>query len=417
MKKRTGEFLERVTMYVRSKEAKVYVKKELDYHMEKEIKHWTAKGLTELEAEEKVIKEMGSPERLGMKMNELHRPKIDWLMIGLLILISGIGVLPTLNINQELFNDGDYFTKKLIYLFLGAIIVAALMYLDYRKLQRFKWWIYSVTALMITAITFFPNTTINGSAYFRIASLTFDSNTVITALVLCWVILLGEKQLHFWLTPILFGLSVLVLMAIPSVPGVIVYSLTVFTLLWYRLKAKRKVISLGAGGMILLFCGMLTTAKPYQLERLYAFINPEKYSGYIYLHQRELLMDAGWLGNPRGSAVIPEAHTDFAFTTITYYYGWLAGISLILVGILIMSRMIKRAADFKDPFGKLTIVGGVTLFSVQFLYNIGMSLGLLPITSVFLPFVSYGLNPTIQLSLVMGLFLSVYRRKDLVVLQ
>lgn len=66
-----------------------------------------------------------------------------------------------------------------------------------------------------------------------------------------------------------------------------------------------------------------------------------------------------------------------------------------------------------DRYGKLLLVGGLTLFVVQFLYNVGMILGLLPITAISLPFISYGLTPTVFHALIMGIVLSVYRRKDI----
>ena len=66
-----------------------------------------------------------------------------------------------------------------------------------------------------------------------------------------------------------------------------------------------------------------------------------------------------------------------------------------------------------DRYGKLLLIGGMTLFVVQFLYNVGMILGLLPITAILLPFISCGLTPTVFHALLMGIVLSVYRRKDM----
>ena len=69
--------------------------------------------------------------------------------------------------------------------------------------------------------------------------------------------------------------------------------------------------------------------------------------------------------------------------------------------------------EVNGSYGKLLLVGGMTLYVVQFIYNVGMILGLFPITSISLPFISYGLMPTLFNAFLMGVVLSVYRRKDL----
>jgi cell division protein FtsW (lipid II flippase) len=76
--------------------------------------------------------------------------------------------------------------------------------------------------------------------------------------------------------------------------------------------------------------------------------------------------------------------------------------------------LIILSTKIKDRFGKQLILGVCSLLSIQFIYNVGMILGLLPIISMSLPFISYGLTPTVMNSLLIGIVLSVYRRKNLV---
>jgi cell division protein FtsW (lipid II flippase) len=418
MSEKSVHYTNKVTSYVRSKEAKKFVAEELHYHLEQETKGLKDAGLSEQDAEEKAIQQMGSAERLGQDMNKLHRPRVDWVMIGMIMFISLMGILPTLNVSNELYNNADYyFTRKVIYLILGAAITIAFMFFDYRRLRSLKWVIFAFTTFILLALTLFPNTILNGAAYFRVAGLTVDSTTAVTAFVLCLVILLGDANAKFWRILPVFAITLYALMIIPDITAVFVYTVTVTVLLWFRFKRKRKYILWGYLGAALFMGLMVTNAQPYQLERIYAFVNPEKYSdtsGYTYLRNEELLEQGGWFGENGGTESIMAPHTDFAFTTITYNYGWIAGGLLIIIGLFIMVRMIRKIKTIKDPFGQVIIIGGVTLFSTQFLYNIGMMKGLLPITGMFLPFISYGLNPTLQTSIVMGLFLSVYRRKDFV---
>lgn len=200
----------------------------------------------------------------------------------------------------------------------------------------------------------------------------------------------------------------------------------VFVMLWWS-KFSKKVkwmMTTGTFSSIIL-TGIIVwpLIKPYQIERLLAFIEPEKYSdgaGFIILKSQELMEKAGWFGwfggfgQPRIGEFIPEAHTNFVFVSFTYSYGWLFGVLLITILLLFAARMIAIHPKIKDPYGKLLLIGGVALYGIQLVSNIGMVLGFFPLTSMSLPFISYGLMPTLLNAILIGAVLSVYRRKDLV---
>ncbi|MCC5803530.1 FtsW/RodA/SpoVE family cell cycle protein [Rossellomorea vietnamensis] len=413
MRETRVDYLQRVIRQVRSKEAKQFVADELHHHLEEEIKGLKMAGMDEAAAEDKAIKQMGNAERLGMEMNKLHRPRVDWIMIGLVLLISSMGILSSLHVSTELYNENGYVLREFTYLLMGIFLSALLMFFDYRKLHVIRWWIYGGTALILIALTIFPNSYVNGEAYFRFASIGIDSTTAVTALVLSWIIFLGNAKTAFWWAIPFLAVSLCSLMMLPSIPAVFVFTLTVTVLIWGRFKDKRKYIFWGYSVIGAFIAFMMFTVEPYQLDRLFAFIHPEEYKsnlGYMYLRNQEFLAEGGWFGVQGGTETINEGHTNFALTTITYYYGWITGGALILTGLFIMYWMLRHIPSIKDSLGQLIIIGGVTLFSTQFLYNIGMIMGLLPHTGMALPFVSYGLNPTIQTFMVVGLFLSVYRR-------
>ncbi|BCB02551.1 FtsW/RodA/SpoVE family cell cycle protein [Bacillus sp. KH172YL63] len=414
-----NEYLDKVIGYVRNKEAKHFVARELQHHLDQEKKYLKDSGLEDSAAEEKAILQMGSAERLGHEMNKLHRPKVDWIMIGLVLVISLIGILPILHMEEAYYKGDEFLVRKVFYLAVGAVISLSLMLFNYKHLQKLKWWIYCLTSLILIAVAIFPNQYINGEGYFVILSFPIDSTVALTSLVLCWVIFLGGTRKKIWWTlPFLF-VSISSLFIIPSITAAFVFVLTITVLLWFRYKENRKHMVLGYGIITIIVGFMLSTAdlKPYQYERISAFLHPDEYkrtSGYMYIRNQELLSRGGWFGNSGDAEAIADAHSEYALTFITYFYGWIAGGILIITGLFIMYRMIRSIKSIKDPFGRIIIIGGVTLFATQFLYNIGMILGFLPLTGMSLPFVSYGLNPTIQVSVVVGLFLSVYRRKNLV---
>ena len=133
-------FLGDVIGQIRSKEARVNVEKELNYHLKEAKEFWLGKGLTTKEAEEKAVKQMGDPFKLGEKMNKLYRPKVDWLLLSLLAAVMMLGFLPILSMDGELEQVRDQFIQnRVIFGLLGMALSIGIMYFDYRKLQRWGW--------------------------------------------------------------------------------------------------------------------------------------------------------------------------------------------------------------------------------------------------------------------------------------
>jgi len=96
MSKKWNHFLSEVTTHIRSKEAKKFVASELEFHLNQVKKEWIGKGMSEEEAEEKAVSQMGSPAKLGYELNKLHKPRIDWWLIGLLAITMALSFLPLL---------------------------------------------------------------------------------------------------------------------------------------------------------------------------------------------------------------------------------------------------------------------------------------------------------------------------------
>ena len=108
-----------------------------------------------------------------------------------------------------------------------------------------------------------------------------------------------------------------------------------------------------------------------------------------------------------------EGHTDFVFLNLLAQYGLVLSFFIILILLLLISRLIAVSNMMKDSFGKLLTIGGIALITIELIYNIGMNFGYLPLTGMPLPFISYGLMPTLIHAIVIGVVLSAYRQKDL----
>jgi cell division protein FtsW (lipid II flippase) len=137
--------------------------------------------------------------------------------------------------------------------------------------------------------------------------------------------------------------------------------------------------------------------------------------GY-HLHQAKQLLALGgiwgsWLaGEPVNDPSVyrlPEDHTDFIFTVLGERFGWMGTFSILFLVVLLSWRGLAVAGATREPFGRLAAVGIVALFAVQSLINTAMTVGLLPVTGLSLPLVSYGGSGLLSHGLALGLLLSV----------
>ncbi|MCG5102190.1 rod shape-determining protein RodA [Oceanobacillus alkalisoli] len=159
--------------------------------------------------------------------------------------------------------------------------------------------------------------------------------------------------------------------------------------------------------------------KPHQLSRIYGWLYPEQYtSDYGYQLQQAMLgIGSGQIGGKgvnQGvqvqSGKVPEAHTDFIFAVIGEEFGFIGSSILIFIYFLLIYRLVQIANESNDLFGSFICIGAVGLISLQVFQNIGMTIGVTPITGIALPFVSYGGSALLTNFIVIGLVLSVHLR-------
>ncbi|MDQ0232262.1 FtsW/RodA/SpoVE family cell cycle protein [Metabacillus malikii] len=425
MSNQKEHFLAEVLQYIKSKEAKEAVYKELNYHLKMSKLELVSKGTPENEAEERSIKQMGSPTELGTHFNRLYRPKFDWKLFGLFFIIILMGILPTLNGQEPYFDDS--YLKQTIYIVLGIVVAISVMLLDYRKLKRFGW-LYLVAAISILlALHFITDMPIKGAAfieingvpYLNILGFNFSGSSLFPLFLLFWASYLSKEKPKIIVIICVYLISVLLFFALPNFSEALIYSALVFSLFCSQQTTKKvsyKRIGASLGLIATVVCIFWFTVEDYQRIRLLGYLNPDDYpenEGYMYVLLKKIISEGGWFGNNENT--IGALTHDMAFANITYYYGWVLSGFLFTLLVLLLYRLIVISTQIKDRFGKQLILGVCALLAAQFVYNIGMTFGIFPIISMSLPFISYGLISTVFNSFLIGIVLSVYRRKDLVI--
>jgi rod shape determining protein RodA len=410
-------FLSEVLNHIRSKEAKEFVSAELHFHLQQVKKEWIGKGMDEEEAEERAVSQMGSPVKIGQELNKVHKPRVDWWIICLLAITMGLSFLPLFALGDMLADS--YRINKMMHVLLGSIAAIGMMLIDYRKLEKRGWLFYAIGILLLLLITKFPNVIINGVPYFKIGPVELESFMLLPFMFVAWSSFFNNTRLNIWQLAILFIIPLFLLLLVPNLSVVFIYAVMVFVMMWRSQLGKRNSMKITAGAILFgatFIAASLSTVKEYQLARIFGFLDPERYPdswGYTYLQLKERFNTSGWFGPTGESEAMPFEHTDFVFAGLTYHYGYVFSIVLLLILSLFAARMLFISYRISNQFGILLLTGGMTLYLVQFVYNVGMVTGLLPITSMSLPFISYGLVPTLFNAFIMGVVMSVFRKKDL----
>ena len=163
-----------------------------------------------------------------------------------------------------------------------------------------------------------------------------------------------------------------------------------------------------------------TALKDYQRARLLVFINPNADplgSGYNIIQSRIAIGSGGLIGKGflQGTqshlAFLPEYHTDFIFCVLAEEWGFIGGIVLLFLYFLFLRELIKIAVAASEPFAKLTATGIAVMFAFHIFVNIGMSLGMLPVAGLPLPFLSYGGSSLITFLIAVGIMLNIRKNE------
>ena len=161
--------------------------------------------------------------------------------------------------------------------------------------------------------------------------------------------------------------------------------------------------------------------KDYQIKRLTVFVDPSiDPSGDGYnLQQAKIAVGSGGLfGKGAGNATqasgrfLPEAHTDFVFALFAEEFGFVGSLIMLALFAWMIFSTVLLAMRLDNPFAKLTLVGCVAMWTFQMLQNIGMCIGIMPITGIPLPFISFGSTSMIAQILAVGVVQSVWRHRQ-----
>ncbi|MDT0701335.1 rod shape-determining protein RodA [Staphylococcus chromogenes] len=370
------------------------------------------------------------------------RHRLDWKLITLILILCVISVMTIHSAMGGGQYSMDFGIRQIFYYILGAILAFLIMIVSPKKIRKYTFAIYFIFIVLLIGLILLPETAItpiiNGAkSWYRFGPISIQPSEfmkIVLILAISKVVaqhnrftfnksietdfMLILKIIGVTILPILLILlqndlgTTLVIMAI--IAGIIIVSGISWKILAPLFGA---CIFLAASVIIsILFkpslIENLAGIKTYQLGRINSWLDPYTYSSGDGFHLTESMkaIGSGQLigkGFNQGEVYIPENHTDFIFSVIGEEFGFIGAVVLIVIYLLLLMHLLKRASQTEDLFNKSFIIGYVSLLLFHIVQNIGMTIQLLPITGIPLPFISYGGSSLWSLMAGIGILLSM----------
>jgi len=377
----------------------------------------------------------GLSNRLLDRESPLRR--LDWVLMGAVLSLMALGAVlvwsATRQRQLDAGGDPDSFLKKhLLNIVIGLALAALTTLLDYRMLRAYAPLIYIASVAGLLAVLSPLGSTINGAHSWIVLPAGFSvqpSEFAKVAIVVGVAMLLSERRdgedspgtSDILLALGFAAIPLALIMLQPDLGTSMVICFIILGMLTVAGIPVRWLVGLvvGAGvvGVIAVQVGILST---YQVNRFAAFANPTldpRGVGYntgqarIAIGQGGLTGQGLFQGTQTNGKFVPEQQTDFIFTVAGEELGLLgAGAIIILLGIVLW-RTILIARRAEDQFGVLVATGIACWFTFQAFENIGMTMGIMPVTGLPLPFVSYGGSAMFANMMAIGLLQNVHLRR------
>jgi rod shape determining protein RodA len=327
--------------------------------------------------------------------------------------------------------DPSYYLKRqMAFLVVAAFAMAVSVAIDYRYVKIYAGFFYlSAIGLLVLVRTPLGHSALGAQRWFQLAGFQFSPSlfarlALIVMLAAYLSSVRGEVTIrHVIRTALLALLPIGLVFIQPDIgTSIILAAILVGQLVVSGTKTRYLAVLALAAAIGIFGAFHLGVIKDYQVQRITGFLQSGKnlQTANYNKQQAEIAIGAGGLtgrgylhGTQTNLDFVPEQHTDFIFTAVGEELGFVGAVLLLLLFGVILWRCLRIAMLSKDPFGTFLSVGVATMIAIQMFVNIGMNVGIMPITGIPLPFLSYGGSALIADFIGIGLVLNVHMRRYL----
>lgn len=352
----------------------------------------------------------------------------DWITLAIAVIICVIGIMTIYSATRPLTSEAHpaFYLKQMIWLGLGLTALFLVAWIDYIRIERSAPILYLAGLILLIAVFFLGRTGMGAQRWLSIGPLSFQPSEFFKTI---YIIMLAHylsvmkpplealSLLRVFLVLTLFPF--ILLLKQPDLGTALIMLMISLSLVIARGLSKRVAVLVVIISLISLpFLGNIVWEglKDYQKSRLVAFIDPETDPAGIgyQLNQSKITVGSGkffgkgYLQGTQGPfRFLPEKHTDFIFSVYAEEWGFLGSFLLLCLYLALILRGLDTARKAKDDFGRLLALGITFMFLIYLLINIGMTLGLMPVVGIPLPFMSYGGTALLSNLIAVGILINI----------
>jgi rod shape determining protein RodA len=361
---------------------------------------------------------------------------LDLSLLTISVLLAAYGVVmvysATLHRQQEAGLDETLFLKRqLVYAMAGVLVLFVMSTFDYRYLKGFSPFVYGATIIgLLIVLTPLGEVQKGASRWIDFGAFQMQpSELAKIALIITVSAYLTERMEEVRVRDIavclaLAAFPMFLIFLEPDLGTTMVFVALTATLLLIGGAKIRHFIALGILGLFAILLALeLGAVEDYQVQRITAFLDPNpdvRSVGYNLTQSKIAIGSGGFRGKGIGGEntqtsldFVPEQHTDFIFTAVGEQLGFVGSATLLGLFAFLLWRAIRIATMARDLFGVLLATGCAALWAFQLFVNIGMTMGIMPITGIPLPFISFGGSSLLTNFAAVGLLMNIHMRRFL----
>lgn len=353
----------------------------------------------------------------------------DYVVLGCVIFLFIIGVVGIYSAGYNSSVNNDEYIKQIIWFAVMSVAMIVIWAIDYNIFDIGGYVLYILSTIMLVAVLFMPKI-MGVKSWFNLGFFLYQPSELMKiAYILVFSKMLTSfndnskksKILKFVSCTITFLIPFTLIMLQPDFGTAVTFIvITIFMLFMNGIKYKYILIGIAACIIlvpVIYFFGL----SQYQQDRIQVFLHPDidpLVSGYNAIQSRlavgsGMIFGTGLLkGTQTQYGYLPIKSSDFIFSVLSEELGFVASAAIVIVFVVLIIRMIKIASTAKDAYARFVVIGIAGMFFFHFVQNVGMTIGLLPITGVPLPFVSYGGSNLMTNCIAIAIVLNISARKS-----
>ena len=357
----------------------------------------------------------------------------DYIVLICILILFVIGVIAIFSAGYATDVNKDEYIKQTIWFGIVFVMMVVIWCIDYNTFDIFGYVLYGINLVLLISVLFMPKI-MGASSWFNLGGILYQPSELMKiGYIICsakfFSILKNNVQINdkkkkciiISILALLVIVPVFLIMLQPDFGTAMVF-IVILAFMVFKCGIKyRYILACICIAIVILPLVYYFVLNPTQQERINVFFDPELDplgSGYNAI-QSKIAVGAGMLfgtgilnGAQTQYGYLPIKSTDFIFSVISEEMGFIVSVIIIIVYAILIIRLLNISKNARDDFSSFMVIGIAGMFFFHFIENIGMTIGLMPITGVPLPFVSYGGSSLITSGMAIGIALNISARKS-----